>query len=370
MISTSPGSFWNDSHVCAPVNLNVGIFSARFAIIGTLLVVCLLLPGCERKTSQPVRFYAFGTLIEITLPKVPADKQAGIESELIETFQHWHDHWHPWEGDEGLAAINRSIVANGRAPIDHELSALLEAARHYYEQSDGLFDPAIGGLVRVWGFNEEPAPAQPPPVTTIDNWRHKRPRLGDTVIQDGTLISRAPGLQLDLGAFAKGYAMEQAAEQLRQRGIHNALINTGGDLLALGRRDERPWHIGIRHPRRAGILASVDLADHEALVTSGDYERYFMHEGKRYHHILDPRSGRPARQSIAVSVIHTDAARADAAATALFIAGPGQWRQMARQLQIEAAMLIDARGRIHLTNTMRKRLHFKSDPDAGIEVTP
>lgn len=341
-----------------------------------VVALCLLLIACEPPPAEPIRFYAFGTIIEITLPAVSANQKAAVEPELIAAFQHWQQHWHPWQaaGTNNLAAVNRSLKSHNRAELDPEIKALINAARPYYQESDGLFDPAIGGLVKLWGFNQDKLQDTPPTPAALSGWLNARPRYSDLRIDNDRLISDNAGLQLDFGAFAKGYALEQVATLLKSNHIESALINAGGDLIALGRTrpdaDARAWHIGIRHPRKAGVLAELELKDGEALVTSGDYERYFIHDRKRYHHILDPRSGRPADRSIAVSVIHTDAARADVAATALFVAGPGHWRAMAEQLQIKTAMLIDSEGHIHLTDTMQERLQFKSDPAAGIETTP
>ena len=345
-----------------------------------LLAVCLpglLLTGCgNERSGEPVRFYAFGTIIEITLPGLDKDRKTALEKQLIAQFQHWQQHWHPWnnaDGD-GLAGVNRSLAADGRATPDDELQQLIENAATYYKSSGGLFDPAIGGLVKQWGFNGDSMPSSPPPADMLDAWLKDRPRYGDLHIHDGRITTDNTRVQLDFGGFAKGYALEQAAAFLLEQGVDHALINTGGDLRVLGNAagsaDGRAWHIGIRHPRAGGVLARANLEDGEALVTSGDYERYFKVDNERYHHILDPRTARPASDTIAVSVIATDAARADAAATALFVAGPGQWRETAQAMQIDCAMLIDARGDIHMTGCMQQRLDFSIEPAQGIETTP
>ncbi len=345
-----------------------------------LLTTCLmglLVAGCGgERTGEPVRFYAFGTIIEITLPGLDRDRKTTLEKQLIAKFQHWQQHWHPWENPDGdgLAGVNRSLAEDGRARLDNELQQLIESAATYYDSSDGLFDPAIGGLVKRWGFNGDSLPSSPPPAETLDTWLRDRPRYGDLHIQDSRITTDNTRLQLDFGGFAKGYALEQAAAFLQEQGVDHALINTGGDLKVLGNAagsaDGRAWHVGIRHPRTGGVLARVDLADGEALVTSGDYERYFTVDDERYHHILDPRTARPATGTIAVSVIAADAARADAAATALFVAGPGQWRETAKTMQIDCAMLIDTRGDINMTDCMQQRLDFRIEPAQGIETTP
>lgn len=345
----------------------------RLRLFSALLLILLLTTACNSHDKQSLRFYALGTVIEVSLHDPDAGQTAAIERRLIAAFQHWQTHWHPWQttdADHNLAAINESLAQNGEAEIDIELRSLLHAARPFYEQSGGLFDPAIGGLVRLWGFNQESTPTSAPDEERLDGWLESRPRYSDLVLRKDRVISRNRNVQLDFGAFAKGYALNQAAALLRDHNIHNALINAGGDLIVMGNAGTRPWRAGIRHPRASGILATVELADGEALVTSGDYERYFMADDKRYHHILDPRTARPAGGVIAVSVIDHDAARADAAATALFVAGTEEWRRTAATMNIECAMLIDDQGRIHMTDCMHKRLQFSIDPDKGIEVSP
>jgi thiamine biosynthesis lipoprotein len=178
-------------------------------------------------------------------------------------------------------------------------------------------------------------------------------------IENNVLRSDNPVVKLGFGGFAKGTAVDTAIEALKQQGIENAIINIGGDLRAIGRHGERPWRIGIRHPRQEGqILASVTVNDNESVFTSGDYERYFSYEGQRYPHILDPRTGHPARDNISVTVVHTQAALADAAATALVVAGE-QWPEIAASLGIDRVMLMRADGQIEMTPAMTEQVRFR-----------
>jgi thiamine biosynthesis lipoprotein len=148
---------------------------------------------------------------------------------------------------------------------------------------------------------------------------------------------------------------------LKQQGIHNALINIGGNIMALGSHGNRAWRVGIQHPRKPGPLATLELHDGEAIGTSGDYQRYFELGGKRYCHLIDPRSGQPSTQVEAVTVL-TEGPRAgvlsDATSKPVFIAGPDNWLQAAQQMQLEKVMLIDTHGVVHLTPAMQKRLEF------------
>ncbi|HYR05311.1 MAG TPA: FAD:protein FMN transferase, partial [Gallionella sp.] len=193
------------------------------------------------------------------------------------------------------------------------------------------------------------------------------PQMSDIAIEQGKVGSRNNAVQLDLGGYAKGYALDRAAELLRKQGIRNALINIGGNVLALGQHGKRPWRVGIQHPRKPGALATLELHDGEAIGTSGDYQRYFMLGNIRYCHLIDPRNGHPV-QGVQAATILTHGPRAgvlsDAASKPLFIAGTDGWRAAAAQMNLAEAMLVDAQGNIHLTAGLQKRLEFI---DRGIQ---
>jgi thiamine biosynthesis lipoprotein len=146
---------------------------------------------------------------------------------------------------------------------------------------------------------------------------------------------------------------------LQRYGIQNAIVNAGGNLRALGNNNSRPWRVAIRDPRAVRALAWLELQD-ESVSTSGDYERFFLVGGKRVHHLLDPNTGHPADHTIAVTVIASDATLADAASTALFIAGPNQWRDVARSLGIDLVLRVDASGQVQVTAKLQARLQTPS----------
>jgi len=247
---------------------------------------------------------------------------------------------------------------------------LIIASKDLFVNSNGLFNPAIGNLINLWQMHRhDESDISPPDAADIDRLVAQDPDMSDIHI-DGTLVeSRNPGVQLSLGAFAKGYAIDLAMQYLQSQGIENAVINAGGDLRVIGQHGERPWRIGIRHPRKDGVIAWLDTEPDESIFTSGDYERFYMYDGKRYHHILDPRTGYPATDSISVTVIHHDAGIADAAATALFVAGPEHWHEIARAMDIKYVMLIDAGFRIHMNPAMQKRIHLENSETFHIVIS-
>ncbi|MDN5874736.1 MAG: FAD:protein FMN transferase, partial [Sinobacteraceae bacterium] len=148
----------------------------------------------------------------------------------------------------------------------------------------------------------------------------------------------------------------------------HAIVSAGGDLRAIGRHGKRPWGIGIRHPRVDGLVAWLEIEDGEAVFTSGDYERFFIYQGKRYQHIIDPRNGYPVSQTVSATVVHHQGDLADAAATALVVAGPDEWVKVAHSMGIDQAMIIDAGGRIYISPRLAERIRFTGVPAEKIEV--
>lgn len=179
-------------------------------------------------------------------------------------------------------------------------------------------------------------------------------------IEGRRISSTNTAVQFDLGGYAKGYALDLAIAFLNAQGIEHAIVNAGGDLSASGRHPQRAWHIGVRDPRGPGTLASVETHGHEAVLTSGNYERYRSYQGRRYAHIIDPRSGRPVDQVASATVIHADAGVADAAATAISVAGDRDWPQVAAAFGVSQVMVVDACGRVQLTRAMAERVSLSS----------
>ena len=343
----------------------------RLALL-IVLALALALGGCSRE--PPVyrdRLLAFGTLIELSLYGVDEAAGRAASATLQRQFATQHAAWHAWQPGSELVELNRHLALGESMAVSAELRAMLHEAQRLSELSGGRFQPAIGRLIALWGFHADaPARAAPPSAEQIAALLAERPRMSDLSFDDDRVGSRNRAVQLDLGGFAKGVAVDRALARLRALGIEAAIVNAGGDLGVIGRPGARPWQIGIRDPRGEGVLASVTLEDGERLFTSGDYERFFASEASRYSHIIDPASGQPAAGAISVTVIHRDGGAADAAATALLVAGPEHWREVARALGLDHVLLIDSLGRAHLTPAMAARLQFETPPLERIVTAP
>ena len=263
--------------------------------------------------------------------------------------------------------LNKAISNNQTWTVkDPSLLPMLKQAQQLYNQSDSLFNPAIGKLIALWGFHSDDLLNNftLPSAEKIN--KLLTPSMNDIEINGGQISSKNPVVQLDFGAFAKGYAIELAIKKLQQLGINNAIINAGGNLKVIGQKGQKPWVIGVRHPSGKGVLAAITVSGEESIITSGDYERFHELEGKRYSHIIDPRNGKPTQQLTSVTVIHKNAAIADAATTALMIAGLEGWHKIAKQMGIKYAMLIDKNGKIYLNPAMQKRVKFQAIYDVVV----
>jgi len=332
-----------------------------------LLVLCLSLSLTACDSEPPTRqakLFAFGTEIDISLYDVEAEAADNTIGSLEQAFSNVNNAWHAWQPST-LTTINESISAGQAIDVKPDVAELILLAKDLATKSQNLFNPAAGKLFELWGFHQDNwFESHPPPSQQeLNNWLTSAPTMTDIHVENGQLSSSNPEVKLGFGAFAKGFAVDTAIDALKQQGIKDAIINIGGDLRAIGSHGKRPWIIGIRHPRQQGIIASIALQGDESVFTSGDYERFFQYEGKRYSHIIDPRTAYPADQAMSVTVLHPNASIADASATALFVAGK-DWPEIAKSMGITHVMLVKPNGEIEMSPQMaeRARLINKSKP--------
>lgn len=334
-----------------------------------ILVVVLLLSACGKEPLYQEQGYVFGTLVEVSIYGESDAQAKQAVSEVMQEFQRLHTMLHAWQPSE-LSELNDEIAKDESAAVSSEMAAILQDAAQISKQSHGMFNPAIGGLVALWGFHADDFKPVQPLEKDIAKWVTANPQMSDLSVVHGRVESRNPAVQLDLGGYAKGYALDRAAALLRKRGINNALINIGGNVLALGQHGKRAWRVGIQHPRQSGALASLELRDGEAIGTSGDYQRYFMLGAIRYCHLINPHTGYPMQAVQAVTIL-THGPRAgvlsDAASKPLFMSGVKGWRNAAKLMELDAAMLVDEQGRVHVTAELQKRLEF-ADKNSPVEV--
>lgn len=342
--------------------------SARAAAVFGALVLAACGEGQAVKTDATL--YVFGTKVDITIFGVDTKTAQDAVGALDQEFQHMHTDWHAWKPGE-LTMLNAAIAKGESLTVSPFLLPLIEGGQRMEALSDGLFNPAIGALIAAWGFHADERPqGHKPDFDAIRALAAAKPSMADLTIEGGTVASANPTVQMDFGGFAKGVALDRAEEVLQSKGISNALINAGGDINTLGMGGDRPWKVGIRDPKAWGVIATVELKPGEDIYTSGNYERFREIDGVRYAHIIDPRTGWPVEHIVSSTVITTDGALADAAATALSVAGPDDWHRIAKRMGIKFAVLVDDKGVVYLNPAMRERLEFAPDQNFVIEESP
>jgi len=259
-----------------------------------------------------------------------------------------------WKEDSPVSAINaaagRDLVA-----VPEELRSLIERAVGFGRLTEGAFDITWKGMAHLWRFDESfRVPSNEEISAALGLVDFERVR-----IEDNRIGLELPEMALGLGGIAKGYAIDRAAAVLEKHGYQDFLVNGGGDVLTAGTRAGRPWKIGVRSPRGAWnqLVARLNLSG-GAVVTSGDYERFTIVDGVRYHHIIDPRTGRPARSSRSVTVVAPAAEEADVLATAIFVQGPEKGLQLVSGKQDTEAFVIDASGKFWMTEGFKQLAEF------------
>jgi len=251
-----------------------------------------------------------------------------------------------WRQDSAVSRVNR---AAGEAPVrvPMELLEVMATACEVSHRTDGAFDATWAPLAGVWTLD---APNFRPPTSEAIAAARSLVDYCDVVLdqQAQTIFLRRRGMRLGLGGIAKAYIAERAAEWAVASGVEHILIDAGGDVVARGRNGERPWTIGVRDPASPlRLLATVEIED-EVVATSGDYEHFVWVDDRRYHHLLDPRTGSPASASRSATVIAPRGALAEALSTALFVVGP-QGLPILSAFPKTAALLVDGDGALHTT---------------------
>ncbi len=338
----------------------------RAVALAAGLLGLVLLPACVRPQMQQQEAYVFGTRVEVLVADGDEAKARHAINTVLREFERLHREYHAWQPSE-LFSLNESLAKGQPRTVTPELAAFIREAAELAERGDHLFDPGIGRLIALWGFQADEFKAQLPDPAALAKLVAQKPSVADIRIEGNTVSSGNRAVALDFGGYLKGVALDRAAAILKQEGIHNALINIGGNVLALGNKHGRKWKVGIQHPRQPGPLAALELEDGEAIGTSGDYQRYFELEGKRYPHLIDPRSGWPASHTRALTIVIPAGAKAgtysDALSKPLFIAGTDGWQAMARKLGVGMVLRVDAEGRIQVTRALRQRLETREALD-------
>ncbi len=312
-----------------------------------------LFAGCTRARTVQKTETIMGTDVTITVVAQSTEEgEASIEAGMAE-LRRLDAMMSLYKDTSEITKVN---LAAGKYPVkvSPEMIEVVEQAAEISRLSGGVFDVTIGPLVVLWQMRlkegKVPADDEIARVRSLVNYRN--------IVVDkkaSTIFLKKTGMIMDFGGM-KGYTADRVAELFRKRGVKNAVIAVAGDIWVLGRRDDgKPWRIGVQHPRAHDkTLAVLELSD-KYISTSGDYERFVIREKKRYHHIIDPRTGKPSTGVISATLIGDKGAFIDPLAKVPFILGPEEGMKIVKKLGAEA-IIVDEQGKVSMTDGIKNLL--------------
>jgi FAD:protein FMN transferase len=305
--------------------------------------------GAVNSVSRPL----MGTMVTVTFISDPEDAPATGEA-VFSQIARVEALMSPYDRESDVSGIN-SGSGSGPVAVSQETYDLVARSMRISSETGGSFDITFAAVAPLWNYKDKNfVPPSPAAVAAL------LPLVGSDKIRlypDTRAVSFArPGMKIGLGAIAKGYAVEQGIGALGKRGVESGIVEAGGDLQVMGSKYGKPWITGLRDPRRDAILLTMMLEDGDAIATSGDYERFVMRNGVRYHHIIDPRTGYPASGFCSVSVLSKSASLSDAYATAIFVMGPERAREfLGRHAEI-GVVLVDLKENLAISKRLKDRV--------------
>lgn len=328
----------------------------------------IFLFGCSDNKIYQEKGFVFGTIIDIKIygeTKINAEK---VSSKIFNEFHRLHKLLHPWE-DGFITDINNAIAKNKSIDINNdEVISIINNAKNLEAKTKSLFNPSIGKLVKLWGFHSNDYSQETiPNKDTIERLVLSNPSLNDIKINKKILKSKNNDVQIDLGGYAKGYALDKAKKILQNNNVKNALINIGGNILALGQHGERDWKVGIQNPRKPNALATINLESGWSIGTSGDYQKFIIVDNKRYSHLINPKTGYPSNNTQSATILmppsENSGVLSDVFSKPLFITKKENKFNMAKLLNIEYFLIIIDDNSILISESLSKKIKWEEDFD-------
>lgn len=317
--------------------------------VAVALPLALTLPGSAQAEWHGDAIDLMGTRVSVELWHDDADEGEALVERVLDEYRRIDSVMSTYRDDSAVSKLNRNAAA---APVrvSAELFELVERALELSEASGGAFDITYDSVGRLYDFRAEQRPDAAEIDASLDAVDYRHVVLEE---QARTIAFDDPGVRINLGGIAKGHAVERGAVLLAEAGVEHALLSAGGDTRVLGDRRGQPWVVGIRHPRdEAAVVTRLPLVD-EAISTSGDYERFFVADGERYHHILNPSTGRPTDALMSVTVIGADATLTDGLATTVFVLGPERGLDLVERHDGYEAVLIARDGALSYSSGLQ-----------------
>lgn len=332
-------------------NRKARLFIYSAIVIGVFFIMAIPFyykHAAKQKEGVTYSRMLMGTIVEITVMDQSAGADKAVKAAFTE-IKRLEALLSSYIQTSDVSMASRSAGA-GVVKVSPETLEVVEAAVRVSELSGGAFDPTIGSLAPLWGFSAESGKApKHEEVNKLLPLVNYRKILIDRAAQ--TIGLKERGMMLNLGGIAKGYIVGRAAQTLKQNGVRRGIIKAGGDMTIFQNEvSEKPMTIGIQHPREGGKLLGEVFLVNGAVATSGDYERYFMEGGVRYHHIIDPTTGFPATQTQSATVIAKDPVIADGLSTAVFVMGPERGMALIEKLPDTEAVIVAANGQVRVSS--------------------
>lgn len=321
-----------------------------------LLLPALIFSACDERNHR-MSFPAMGTIINLTFT-CPDGKVRQIYGSVRSEVLRLEALMSPYKSDSDIRRLNEAGFL-GPVEVASETYKLMERSAEISSLTNGAFDISFVPLARLWNYRDKNF--SPPDAKAISAAK----RLVDyrrITMHGGSRISLEKGMEVSLGGIAKGYAVDISVSLMQKLGASAGIADAGGNLKLFGNSGKKL--IGVRHPRENTVICAVELNDGEAVSTSGDYERYVMYEGKRFHHIISPATGRPAEGTASVTVICKSAETADAASTALFVLNANNRRALLEKMPQWAVIIIDTSMNVYASHSLKHRISFSKGRQA------
>ncbi|HUP41174.1 MAG TPA: FAD:protein FMN transferase [Vicinamibacterales bacterium] len=330
-------------------------------IASVLVLMCL---GCapDAPSSVTASRLSMGSTLTLTAwtDDAPAAKRAF--DDVFAEFARLENLMSTWIAESDVSRINREAGVQP-VPVSADVRDVLKTARQISEWTKGKFDVTFGALSGLWKFDHD----RDNVIPDMREVRSRLPLIDYRAIQiddaAGTVFVARKGMSVHLGGIGKGYAIDRGAAILRLHGVRNFIMQSGGDIYVSGTKGGRPWRLGIQDPRGAAnqSFAELDLTD-GTFSTSGDYERAFLKNGRRYHHILDPATGEPAHGSRSVTIVSNRAVLADGLSTGVFILGPDNGMALIERLPDVEGVLVSDKNEVLISSGLRDKLTIVAPP--------
>lgn len=314
-----------------------------------------------------------GTVVQARayLPVRPSDEQErAIASHLdaaIAEIRRLEALMTTWRPDSDISKVN-AAAGQKAVVVSPEVYDVIAKAQQFSAKSQGAFDISFYALRGLWFFDEEPKAVLPDPKVLKARLPLINYRAIELFPQNHAVRLAKAGMAINLGGIGKGYAVDAAVKLLRSRGITDGMVQAGGDLMLFGSKGGQPFKAGVRDPRSidpGDYFAVCEIKDH-AFSTAGDYERSFIREGRRYHHILDPRTGQPAQGARSVTVFAKDATTADGLDDVVLILGPERGLPLVESYPEAGAVVVDAQNRVHISKRIQNLCQVIHQPTPGV----